>query len=103
MAKVNLPVKRRTGSAKRLCGMTILKMRLNITRLHTRIIRKTALRDYALYSIAWTYQKRTEYSKAAGWYGKLIAEFPQSSLTPGAHVRIGECFYYAKKLSTGCR
>ena len=57
---------------------------------------KNRLRDYALYSIAWTYQKRTEYSKAAGWYGKLIAEFPQSSLTPGAHVRIGECFYYAK-------
>ena len=57
---------------------------------------KNRLRDYALYSIAWTYQKRMEYSKAAEWYGKLIAEFPQSSLTPGAHVRIGECYYYAK-------
>jgi TolA-binding protein len=57
---------------------------------------KNRLRDYALYSVAWTYQKRTEYAKAAEWYGKLIAEFPQSSLTPGAHVRIGECFYYAK-------
>ena len=57
---------------------------------------KNRLRDYALYSVAWTYQKRTEYSKAAGWYGRLIAEYPQSSLTPGAHVRIGECYYYAK-------
>ena len=54
------------------------------------------LHDYALYSVAWTYQKRTEYAKAAEWYGKLIAEIPQSSLIPGAHVRIGECFYYAK-------
>jgi TolA-binding protein len=58
---------------------------------------KNRLRDYALYSIAWTLQKRTEYAKAAGEYGRLIVEFPESSLTPGAHVRIGECFYYAKE------
>jgi len=57
---------------------------------------KNRLRDYALYSIAWTLQKRTEYAKAAEQYGKLISEFPQSTLTPGAHVRIGECYYYAK-------
>ena len=57
---------------------------------------KNHLRDCALYSIAWTYQKRAEYTKAAEWYGKLIAEFPQSNLIPGAHVHIGGCFYYAK-------
>ena len=58
---------------------------------------KNRLRDFALYSIAWTLQKRTEYAKAAESYGTLISQFPQSSLTPGARVRIGECFYYSKE------
>ena len=58
---------------------------------------KNRLRDYALYSVAWTLQKRTEYAKAAEQYGKLIAEFPKSSVAPDAHVRIGECFYYSKE------
>ena len=58
---------------------------------------KNRLRDYALYSIAWTFQRKTEYAKAIEWYKKLISEFPQGSLTPGAHVRVGECLYYAKQ------
>jgi TolA-binding protein len=58
---------------------------------------KNRLRDYALYSIAWTYQKRTEYAKSAEWYGKLIDEFPQSPLSPGAYVHIGECIFYARE------
>lgn len=52
--------------------------------------------DDAIYSIAWIYQNQLEFSKASEWYEKLISVFPQSPLISGAHIRIGESYYFAK-------
>jgi tol-pal system protein YbgF len=57
---------------------------------------KNRLRDYAVYSVAWTYQKKKDYTNAVDWYEKLVAEFPQSSLVSASRVRVGESYYYVK-------
>lgn len=49
--------------------------------------------DYAIYSLAYVYEKQKKYSKAVTYYDELLAFHPESELLPIAQLRIGGSYF----------
>jgi len=91
----------RVGEAAYWVGESYLRIQdfENATKYYTLAYEgypQSSVRDFALYSMAWANQKKSAFAVAIQMYKKFLGEFPNSTLASSAHVRIGECAFYAK-------